>query len=53
MIKACECRSDYQDAKYGAGRRVMNLSKDKAAVRCTVCGKEYQIGSVEKKKGKG
>lgn len=41
-IKQCtnsECKSDYQDKKYGNGNRVHNVtSKDKN--RCTVCGKE-------------
>lgn len=39
MIKKCECSSQYQDEKYGAGLRVYNATKKGA--RCTVCGKEW------------
>lgn len=49
MIVSCKCRHDYQDKKYGKGKRVANqtlrsltdgknpLPKDRA-FRCTVCG---------------
>lgn len=32
------CSNDYQDRKYGSGRRVWNHGIQK--VRCTVCGEE-------------
>lgn len=35
MILSCTCKSEYQDAKYGIGKRVKNPCKDGA--RCTVC----------------
>lgn len=37
MIKLCTCEHEYQDQKYGKGRRVWNpTSKGRC---CTVCGK--------------
>lgn len=43
MIKTCDCKHDYQDEKYGKGKRVMN---EKPAPKggtikyvCTVCEK--------------
>jgi len=42
MIRKCNCRSKYQDTKYGVGMRVHNKAKsrvkDKVAWTCTVCG---------------
>ncbi len=42
MIRKCNCRSGYQDTKYGVGLRVHNEAKSsipgKVAWRCTVCG---------------
>jgi hypothetical protein len=35
MILSCSCKSEYQDKRYGAGKRVKNPCKDGA--RCTVC----------------
>jgi len=39
-IKSCSCKHEYQDAKYGRGKRVMNETADKPnpKYRCTVCG---------------
>ena len=42
-IKTCEnqnCVSEYQDRKYGKGKRVHNLSGgvNKKTGKCTVCG---------------
>ena len=36
-IKPCVCANEYQDAKYGKGRRVHNI-KPKGGAACTVCG---------------
>jgi len=36
MIKKCSCAHEYQDSKYGKGKRVKNLCKD-GKHRCTVC----------------
>lgn len=40
VIKQCNCKSSYQDRKYGFGNRVMNIggSKDSKTKCCTVCG---------------
>ena len=46
MIKKCiatenNCKSEYQDEKYGKGKRVHNERGDKKkSPRCTVCGRE-------------
>jgi len=34
----CECKSEFQDKRYGPGKRVGNLN-DKGSATCTVCGK--------------
>lgn len=38
----CNCRSEYQDNKYGTGIRIFNKMADKKGFgeqyRCTVCG---------------
>lgn len=41
MIIKCDCKSEYQDEKYGKQNRVHNESqaKDKKKARCTVCSK--------------
>jgi hypothetical protein len=41
-IKPCDCKSVYQDARYGKGKRVHNPTTNKMHKdwRCTVCGKE-------------
>lgn len=40
--KACGCKNEYQDQKYGVGIRLMNYlqkaGKALNSVRCTVCG---------------
>jgi hypothetical protein len=35
-VRPCTCANEYQDQKYGAGRRVHNTTKD--GHRCTSCG---------------
>lgn len=44
MIKRCDCRSEYQDKKYGNGMRVHNPTRkgtvSKIVWRCTICKKE-------------
>lgn len=41
-IHRCTCRHAWQDAKYGVGRRAMNLTMTAGGktFRCTVCGKD-------------
>ena len=36
VIRNCNCESDYQDKKYGKGKRVCNQGAKET--RCTVCG---------------
>jgi len=40
-IKKCTCANEYQDTKYGTGKRVMNKTTKTAGAkplyRCTVC----------------
>lgn len=38
-VLACDCTHKYQDATYGAGRRLHNICKLGIADRCTVCSK--------------
>jgi hypothetical protein len=40
-IRNCNCKSEYQDKKYGIGRRVFNKGI-KVALRCTVCAREVK-----------
>jgi hypothetical protein len=40
-IRPCTCTSDYQDKKYGKGKRVMNPKAKNSGHRCSVCAKEY------------
>jgi len=51
MILKCNCKHDYQDKRYGPGRRVHNLcvKGGKVAHRCTVCSnvKELQKSQVD------
>lgn len=35
-LMPCGCKSEFQDKTYGAGIRVMNLTKN-GELRCTVC----------------
>lgn len=42
-VMDCACKHDFQDERYGKGRRVHNvvIKKGQAAgKRCTACGKE-------------
>jgi hypothetical protein len=39
----CNCKSEYQDQKYGPGRRVANTTAK--GWRCTVCAKEIAPGA--------
>ena len=50
-IVVCDCRNEYQDSVYGKQHRVANpvnrLQKEGVyAVRCTVCGKVHNLGSM-------
>lgn len=40
VIKKCKghCKHDFQDKRYGKGKRVMNYSSKNQNYRCTVCG---------------
>lgn len=38
VILDCTCKHEYQDKKYGAGKRVHNPRKSNQYA-CTVCGK--------------
>ncbi len=58
MIKAHECRSDprgnitaaqFQDEKYGKGKRVMSPTNTAGKYRCSVCGFEAGTAVVVKK----
>ena len=49
MIITCTCRHEYQDSKYGIGKRIATKMKKEGMFRCTVCKKEHQI-SAEKEK---
>lgn len=37
VAKACSCKSEYQDAKYGKDQRIHNRGL-KGQLTCTVCG---------------
>lgn len=39
-VIGCSCFNQYQDERYGAGRRLHNPGKDGKVHRCTVCGTE-------------
>ncbi len=41
-VLPCSCQHDFQDKKYGKGKRLMNLTikRNPTVWRCTVCGKE-------------
>lgn len=38
----CSCKNEFQDARYGRGKRIANQTKkgDGVLYRCTVCLKE-------------
>lgn len=40
MILSCKCINEYQDQKYGQGKRVFNKMKAERMYRCTVCKAE-------------
>ncbi len=49
VVLSCTCKSDFQDHRYGRGKRVHNVGlKDNAT--CTVCGsrKSFTRRNVEK-----
>jgi hypothetical protein len=51
-IVACDCENEYQDLVYGKRNRFANpvnrLQKEGIyAVRCTVCGKVHNLGSLK------
>ena len=41
-IMKCDCEHEFQDKRYGKGKRVHNemVPKNGKTYRCTVCGKE-------------
>lgn len=43
IILKCDCKSAYQDEKYGLGKRLHNIRKGDRTCRCTVCKKEKSI----------
>ena len=47
MIIKCNCKSEYQDKKYGIGNRIANLMLKNGWFRCTVCNKEQQTTIIE------
>jgi len=52
MIYHCDCRHKPQDELHGSGQRVHNRCNSKStgrftAIRCTVCGKEKEVGEGE------
>lgn len=42
-ILKCDCKSSYQDEKYGSGKRVHNVKKGGKSCRCTICKKDKNI----------
>ena len=46
VILKCNCKSSYQDKRYGKGKRVHNegQGKTRGAVYCTVCGNKKSVG---------
>lgn len=40
-IVSCDCKHEYQDKRYGQGKRVANVVSAKES-RCTVCGKKHE-----------
>lgn len=49
-VRPCTCQHDYQDGKYGVGRRVKN--KNTTGWSCTVCDTQDTPGATVKKKKK-
>lgn len=48
-VVQCDCVSEYQDRRYGIGRRVANKT-DNGDFRCTVCGKSKSAGTAKEMK---
>lgn len=44
VILKCTCKSEFQDKKYGSGKRVANLTKSEQNASCTVCGTKLVSG---------
>lgn len=40
VIFPCTCSHEFQDSRYGKGKRVHNPAKKGAVIRCTVCNSE-------------
>lgn len=38
VVKNCSCMHEYQDKKYGKGKRIHNVTIKGTTARCTVCG---------------
>ena len=61
MIVTCICEHDYQDHKYGKGRRIGNATQQQhknVVAKCTVCGllrftNKPNRGTVKKASGRG
>ncbi len=55
-IEGCNCKNNFQDERYGKGKRVFNLNqnKTKPMMKCTVCGTskpcKINIEKIENKK---
>lgn len=57
MILQCGCKdymgvkfaAQFQDGKYGMGKRAFNRTSKDKTYRCTVCGKEKSTGEEPKK----
>jgi hypothetical protein len=56
MIARCTCRNEYQDRRYGRGRRVFTCNVRGEPGYCTACGLPYQrpapIAAAPRSKGK-
>ncbi len=49
VIKKCSCHNYYMDTQYGANMRVMNVTGDGKAARCTACGMAHILSAKEEK----
>lgn len=38
----CTCKNDFQDKRYGKGKRVANYSRKHNIYKCTVCSTSHQ-----------
>lgn len=50
-IVKCDCKHEFQDSRYGSGKRATTpVNKEQASkrfvVRCTVCGREHNLGTI-------